>query len=47
MTPKTLPLLALLASAQEAVINDDFRSSFHAFRDENHDGHDDDGSDDD
>ena len=35
------------ATVDESVINDNIRKSFHAFRDENHDCHDDDGSDDD
>jgi hypothetical protein len=37
------PLTALKGGANENIVRNDIESSFHAFRDGNHDGHDDDG----
>ncbi len=40
------PATANKGGANDNLVRDNIRTSFHAFRDENHDGHDDDGSDD-
>jgi hypothetical protein len=41
------PATANPGGANDSLVRDNIRTSFHAFRDANHDGHDDDGSDDD